>query len=352
MSVVVKRLRLGLLALLALLGFVAIDFLARNGQFTALAPHFTGDCRTVSLGASAADIAVDRSRGLAYLSYLERRAPTGAKPALGTVMLVDLNAPAPRPRAALSIDPPDFRPLALSLYTPPSGPQRLFVISHPRDKFYTIEILEQTSTGAFAPLETLRDPLLVAPRAIVALGPRQFYLANESATGAVARFAELLLRRARSTITYYDGKSMRRVATDLAAGTGIATSPDLARIYASEAFARRVSVYARDAASGDLRFERAVELGSMPAHIGVDERVNLWVAAQPNRFAFLRHLQDATRLAPAQVFEVVPGEWQATEVYLNLGEQLSAASAAARSGDTLLIGAVFDHKLLMCKLPH
>jgi arylesterase / paraoxonase len=349
MNVAITRLRLALLGLLALFAVVAIDFLARNGQFTRLAPHFAGACRTVLLGASAADIAVDRPRGLAYLAYLERRANAQAKPALGTVMLVDLNAPAPRPRAALSIDPADFRPLALSLYSPPSGPQRLFVISHPQDKFYTVEILEQTSTGAFAPLVSLRDPLLVAPRAIVAVGPRQFYLANESAEGAFSRFVELLLRRARSTITYYDGTSLRRVATGLAAGSGIAASADLAHVYASDAFARRVSVYARDAASGELRLERVVDLGSMPAHLSVDDSGVLWIAAQPKRLAFLRHLRDPAALAPAQVFEVVPGAWQPREVYLNRGEQLSGSSAAARIGDALLIGAVLDHKLLACK---
>ncbi|HEX7417481.1 MAG TPA: hypothetical protein VF315_05435, partial [Steroidobacteraceae bacterium] len=147
MSGAVSRTRLALfsaLALLVLLVLIAGEFLVRNGQLTALAPHFSGDCRGIALGASAADVAVDRARRLAYLTYLDRSGEKQGKPALGTVMLVDLNVPTPRPRAALSADPPAFSPQAISLYTPPSGPQRLFVISRARAGRSTIEILEQT----------------------------------------------------------------------------------------------------------------------------------------------------------------------------------------------------------------
>ncbi|HEX7416676.1 MAG TPA: hypothetical protein VF315_01370, partial [Steroidobacteraceae bacterium] len=317
---------------------------------TALAPHFSGDCRGIALGASAADVAVDRARRLAYLTYLDRSGEKQGKPALGTVMLVDLNVPTPRPRAALSADPPAFSPQAISLYTPPSGPQRLFVISRARAGRSTIEILEQTSTGAFAPLETLHDPLLVAPRAILAVGPRQFYVANESAGGGrLQRLADLLWRRARSSVDYFDGKTMRSVVTQFGSGTGIAASPDLAHVYVSEAFARRVVAYTRDAASGELRIEHTVDLASMPGQISVDESGTLWVAAQPKTLAYLRHLRNPSRPAPAQVFSIPPATWQVKEEYLDLGGQLSAASVAALVGKTLLIGAAAEHKMLLCQ---
>ena len=69
---------------------------------------------------------------------------------------------------------------------------------------------------------------------------------------------------------------------------------------------------------------------------------------------FVFHAQDRATRAPSEVLKLVPratGGFAVEQVLLSLGGDLSASSVAARHGDRLLIGGVFDPHLLDCKLP-
>ncbi|MFO1425785.1 MAG: beta-propeller fold lactonase family protein [Steroidobacteraceae bacterium] len=350
-----KRIGWSVLALLVVLGGVVLEYLHHGGQFRQLAPHFAGSCSTLPMQASAEDIQIDRTRGIAYLSYLDRRALVERKAVLGTVMLLDLNVPEPRPRAALANEPPQFRPHGMSLYRAGDGTQRLFVISHPPGEAHRIEVFEQTSTGAFAPLRTLRDPLLVSPNAILAVGPNQFYVANDSGTrGGLGRALELLLRRGLSTVTYFDGQRMRAVATGLQSAAGIAMSPDGSHVYVSETSGNRVAVFARNPASGELAPLERIELGSAPDNISVDSDGSVWIAAHAQVFALIRHFGDARRRSPTQVFRYQPAAREGarlSEVFLDDGTRISAGSVGAAWGHQLLIGSITERKVLLCRLP-
>lgn len=351
MKRVSRSFAVGLALVAVALGLVVLGIVRVAGPFVALTPHFSGHCKQIALGASAEELELDPRHPLVYLSYLDRRGLADGKTLFGTVMLVDLAAPEPRPRAALTHDPPGFRPEGMSLYAPAGSPARLFVISHRPTPAAenVVEILQQSLSGPFGPLESVRDPLLVSPHAILAVGARAFYVANDGgANGAVSRFLDALLPRGRSTVVYYDGSSMHAVVTGVASGTGIAASPDGGHIYLSEGLAHRVSVYARDSATGALTLERKIELGSSPAAISVDSNGDLWVAAQPRALDLWRHLRDAAHRSPTQVFRISPRDWKPVEEFLDRGEQLSAGSSAVSLGSTLLIGAPREPKLLRC----
>jgi arylesterase / paraoxonase len=335
---------------------VLVDWLRRGGAFSTLRPHFAGTCQSLPLAASAEYIQIDRARGLAYLSYLDRRAQLEGRQVLGTIMVIDPTAQQPHPRAALNFDPPDFRPQGLSLYVPAGGPRRLFVISDrphaASDREYTVEILEQGPNGSFTPVETIRDPLLFAPHALLAVGPRQFYVVNDSgAHSGLDRTTERVLRRGLSSLGYFDGKAMRALVRDLASGTGIAGSTDGRNVYVSESLAHRINVYARDAASGALTRERHIDLASAPDAIVVDEHGNLWIAAHPRQLALWRHLAGSANPTPTQVLRISPIDWEPVEVYLNRGEEFSAGGVAAVLGKTLLVGSITERRLLRCALP-
>ncbi len=350
-----KRIGWTALVVAVLVAAVVLDFLRHGGQFKTLKPHFAGTCTAVPMEASAEDIQLDRARGLAYLSYLDRRGQVEGRPVLGTVMLLDLNLAEPRPRPALASDPPLFRPHGMSLYRAGDGSQRLFVISHPPGAAHTVEIFEQAATGAFAPVRTVRDPLLLDPNAIVAAGPEQFYVANDSgATNGFARATELLFRRGLSQVVYFDGRSMRAVASGLESASGIAMSPDGSRVYVSETSGNRIAVFSRNAASGDLALLEHVELGSAPDNINVDADGSVWIAAHAKVLALGLHFGDARRLAPTQLFRFRPeakGAGRLVEVYLDGGERISAGSVGAVFNRQLLIGSITERKILQCHLP-
>lgn len=340
--------------LLAVLALV-FEFLRHGGQFRTRSPHFAGTCTAIPLNASAEDIQIDRQRGIAYLSYLDRRGKVEGREVAGTVMLLDLGSAEPRPRAALLADPPQFQPHGMSLYVPPNGPRKLFAINHAPGGGEEVVIFEEGPTGAFAAVETIRDPLLTHPNAIVAVGSRSFYVANDSgARNGFERMQELLFRRGLATVVYYDGSTMGVAARGLNAASGIASNPDYTRLYVAETSGNRLAIFRRDVIDGSLEPLETIDLGSAPDNVNVDADGTVWIAAHAKLLALVRHFANAANPAPTQVFAFRPeaeGDARLTEVYFEPGAQLSAGSVAAVTGQQMLLGSITDRKVLLCKLP-
>jgi arylesterase/paraoxonase len=334
--------------------------------------HFDGVCRPVALGASAEDLRIDGGSGVAYLSYYDRfpgdrfpgdRSPgnrsgsDAARKQPGTIMLLDLNAAEPRARAALATEPAGFAPQGLSLYPGTNAPKRLFAVSRRTLGQHSIEIFEQSSTGAFAPVETLRDRSLWAPNGIVAVGPRQFYVTNDSGfkdrdAGDPDRRVERRLRNNRSNVLYYDGNSFRVVADGLDMANGIAVSPDGRTLYVAEAIGRKLTLFDRTPTTGALQRRESIPLDTTPDNLTVDETGSVWIAAHPRVRELQENLRDTKSRAASQVLKFDPSAERGkrvTEIYLNDGKDISASTVAAPFRDRLVIGSVTDHRVLVCK---
>jgi arylesterase / paraoxonase len=262
---------------------------------------FAGGCRALPVSAAVSDIAIDNARGIAYLAYLNRT---------GTVMLVDLNAAEPRVRAALASDPPDFRPVALSLYVSPEGTRRLFVA----DAGASLHIFEQAPTGAFALLKSMRDPLIVNPTAVVGVGPEQFYVTTDAA------------------VIYFDGQRMTSMAGELRVAAGIAASPDGRVIYVSETGGKRLQRFDRDPASGTLTPQEPIALPIRPNHVSVDAAGTIWVAADQ-------------RVLTLNRTGGVAASYRADT------NELERATAVAARPPQVVLGSLSDPKLLLCQTP-
>jgi len=296
----------GALALIAA-GLTGVAVLRFGGAFRSIEPGFAGDCRAVALAGSSEDIVIDRRRGIAYLSLLDRDSARHGEQVLGTVMLLDLNRAEPAPRAAMSYDPEGFRPHGLSLLAKDSQPVRLFVVSHRADGSHTVEIAEEGAAGGFFPKETIRNAAFVHPNAIVATGARQFYLTNDTLdAGYWALAKQALLHSGRSTLVYFDGDQARVEVADLNFPSGLALSPDGSRLYVAETLARQLRIYRRDAASGALAIEETIDLGVAPGNLDVDDDGGVWIAAHPKLLRLAAHLRKQGKLSPTQVLRFDP----------------------------------------------
>jgi arylesterase/paraoxonase len=324
------------------------------GFLTPIASRFDGSCRTVPLSLSAEDLRIDAASGVAYLTYYDRTPWLGTKRGQGSVMLVDLNAAEPRVRAALTVEPPDFAPAGLGLYTPQSGAKRLFVVNRATPGKHSIEIFEQSATGAFAPVETIRDPLMWSPTSIVAVGPRQFYFTNDSGfreSDSSEASEPRKLRRNRASVMYFDGERAKLAAGRLNGANGVALSPDGRTLYVAESGKSRLQVFDRDIATGDLKRRDEVPLDAIPHNITADAEGAVWISVHPELFSYMRAQRDPNTKSPTQVLKYTPGlerSQQLTEIYTNSGEELSSGSVAATRGNQLVMGSVADHKLLVC----
>lgn len=324
-----------------------------GGFFTSVTPSFDGACRAIGLGGSSEDIRIDRQRGVAYLSLLDRDSVSKGEALNGTVMLLDLNLAEPAPRAAMTFDPAQFRPHGISLLQQPGQPSRLFAISHPADGTEVVEIAEQDGNGGFFPKATVRDPAFTHPNAIAAVGAEQFYLVNDRRTaGAWERIRGVLFRSGDATLVFHDGKFARVLVDDLAYPAGLALSPDGRKVYVPEVLARSLRVYARSPDDNSLRLEETIALGTAPDNIDVDEDGVVWIAAHPKLLRFVAHARDSSERAPTQVLRFDPrerGDARLKQVYLDDGREISAGTVAANWRGQFLIGGLLDKKVLLCK---
>jgi arylesterase/paraoxonase len=346
-----RPLALALLSILLVLLAAGFELLRFAGSFDVLKPEFAGACQSIALAGSSEDIQIDRARGIAYLSYLDRAGSRRGETVSGSIMLLDLNLRERAPRAAMSFDPADFRPHGMSLWQQPGQPARLFSISHISNTEHGVEIAEQGASG-FVPVATIRDPAFENPNAIAAVGPDQFYLVNDRPRQSARQDRmTTLLRKRNGSLVFHDGAKAITLLSDLRYPVGLALSPDRSRIYIAEATGKALRILRRDPANGIPALEEVVDLGTAPDNLNVDDDGVVWMAAHPKLLSFIAHVEHPQKRSPTLVLRFDPdgAEPRLRQVYLDDGTQISAGTVAARWRDEFLIGALLDKKVLICK---
>jgi arylesterase/paraoxonase len=346
-----KPLALALICILLVALAAGFELLRFAGFFSAVKPEFSGACRAIALAGSSEDIQIDRQRGIAYLSYLDRVSSYRGEAVNGSIMLLDLNLLEPAPRAAMSFDPGNFRPHGMSLWQQPGQPTRLFAISHVSKLEHVVEIADQGGSG-FVPGATIRDATFAHPNAIAAVGPEQFYLVNDRPRQSAGQEKlTALLRRHNGSLVFYDGAKGTTLLSNLQYPVGLALSPDRSRIYIAEATGKALRIFRRHPADGVPTLEEVVDLGTAPDNLNVDHGGVVWMAAHPKLLSFTAHAKHPEKRSPTQVLRFDPNgpEPRLRQVYLDDGAQISAGTVAARWRDEFLIGALLDKKVLICK---
>ncbi|NKB44351.1 MAG: hypothetical protein GKS03_08750 [Alphaproteobacteria bacterium] len=336
-----------------LVTMVAVSFLVRGGAFRTVAAISPGQCHPVELSSgSAEDLQIDRSSGTAYLSVLDRRGIVEGKIVSGTILALSLNTRDSIPGSALSSQPDSFRPHGLSLFNSTDGSQTLVVINHAENGEY-LEIFEkQADQQLFDHAETLSTPLLREPNDIVAIGPRKFYIANDSgATNGIERAAEMLLGIGLSPLIYFDGSNFSIVVDDLKSSGGINVSQDLSEIYVGETGGESIRIYGINEDGSLASLQRTIGIQAGVDNVDVDASGDLWIANHTNTLALVKHFGNSDSPAPTQVQKLkLTGEVELQTIYENAGDQFSAGSVGARFDGELLIGSITERKLLRCQI--
>lgn len=350
---------IGVLVLVAGLGTLYV--LNRGGAFRKIEPHFAGNCVSLPLAASAEDMTVDRERGFVYISHLDRQSLVkgDGTNVQGTIMRLDLNRQPLAIEDALLDKPSHLRTHGLSLYVDPAGRRSLFVINHPLNRGTEpelVEVFDEVEPGTFRHRETFSSPLFNSPNDMAAVGPRQFYVANDKAlkggmAGALQQFGI-----GASPLTYFDGSTARVVADDIASGGGINVSADGNTLYVSETAGQRLRVLERNPADGSVTDKARISVPTSPDNVDVAADGSLWVTGHANTVKLIQHFINGSP-APTQVLRVVPpvgpgtgGAATVDEIYLNAGDQISAGSVGVTYGKKLVIGSITARQILVCEM--
>jgi len=324
------------------------------GLLYAIEPHFTGQCESVFGTTGAEDITIDQTRQYAYISADDRRATIAKKPISGGLYGLDISKPNAVPVLLTKGFSEDFHPHGISLYQDKLGAQSLFVINHLSDGINRIEVFDIKSAGELIHRTSISYPDLLTPNDIVAVGSSQFYVTNDHGYphGSFMSLMEDYLGLSLSTVSYFDGVEGRIVATGFRYGNGIVVTPDSKTMYVSEIMGRKINVFDRNLGDGSLTKRGEIPVNSGPDNLEWDESGNLWFAGHPRLLAFAGHAENAENISPSQVIkiDVKVNPPIVSEIYMNLGDEISASSVAAVSGDVMLIGSVFEKHILRCKL--
>lgn len=340
-----------LVFVLVVAGIWGYFFLEAAGVFLTIPARQMGMCTPVTGVVGVEDIAIDRVGQIAFLSGYDRRAVFAGKKVRGAIWTYALSQAGAVPvDATASMLPEGFNPHGISLYRAADGKKTLFVINHAGDQ-HTIEIFD-VSGARLVHRRTVSGEEFVSPNDVAGTGPDSFYIANDHgiASGWM-QMVEDLGRLRLSTVQYYNGHDFETVISALGSAIGINISDDGRTLYVSAGAERMVYVYDRDLQTNRLSQRARVAVPGYPDNLDVQANGDLLLAVHSKLLDFLAHVGDAKKLSPSHVMLMTPdskGSLAAKTIYYNSGSEISAASVAAGFGKRLLIGSVFEAKILDC----
>ena len=323
------------------------------GAYRDVEPFVAGECIAVDAPAGPEDLVLLPDGSGAVVSAQDRR----DRSAPGALWFYDLGQ---QPGRFAKLELPSgmvFHPHGISLHRASDGQVFLQVINHRSETRHTVEIFTLETDGAIRVLHhrgSVASDLFVHPNGIAAAGPEAFYLTNDRGSGpGWMHMVENLLQLSRSTVVYHDGRTARVVADDIAFANGIELSADGGTVLVGSTLWRMLLAYTRDPRSGALLRSGSLPLPGGADNIHRDADGALWVATHVNSFAFIGHAMDAEKQAPSQVLRLSRdgrGTIRTHEAFGDPGGLLSGASAGVHHDGRLLIGTVFESKMLDCRI--
>ncbi|MEM9705356.1 MAG: hypothetical protein AAF850_04690 [Pseudomonadota bacterium] len=218
----------------------------------------------------------------------------------------------------------------------------------------TIDAFTVNGASALEYRESYVERRLTAPVGVAAVGGNAFYAVVDPGAANGAWSHNIVAPRSTGFVLHFNGVAWREAARGLKRPSGIALSEDGAQVFVAEAGLRAIRIFDRSLETGNLTLQSVVDLDAEPFSIkraGADE---FWIAAWPKPLAVSALEGDRADVAPSAIYVLklnTEGVFEATPVLADTGAALSGATATARLGDRLLIGAPFADKYLTCRVP-
>jgi arylesterase/paraoxonase len=177
---------------------------------------------------------------------------------------------------------------------------------------------------------------------------------NDHGYGAgFMRTVEDFARLRVSTVLHFDGEAWKTVMQGVGGANGINMSADGRSVYVSAMSERAVRILDRDPLTHELTPRAVVEVPGYADNIDVEANGDLLLAVHTKVFAFLGHVGDETKLSPSHLMRLKSdgkGGFSPQTIHYSDGADISAASVGAGVPGRLLVGAVFDRKILDCAM--
>lgn len=327
--------------LLLLLLFTIIYILKRGGFFTQIRPFFDGNMEEITAYPGIEDITIDSESGVAFLASHDRR----NKHSRGDIYLTNPKDSLLRfQNLTKNFDDPEFRPHGISLLKK-YGRTWLFVISH-REIDQVVDRFEIVGDSISAH-RRFKNEVLISPNDLLAIDTATFYFSNDHATNDRSKKSvlDLLLQKSGNVgLIHHD--SGKIVTKKLAYPNGMAISEDGEKLYVATTLEGKLYAYDIESQTFDLKEFSRTEIGPGLDNIEKDLNGQFYIAAHPIMLKFIGHAMKRQNISPICIYKFDPITGKSEKLMEGKGDQLSAASVAAPIDNLLLVGSVFEDKIL------
>jgi arylesterase/paraoxonase len=242
-----------------------------------------------------------------------------------------------------------FHPHGISLFRE-NGRKFLYVVNETENQNF-IELF-LVKNDSLVHQKTFVDEVMFKPNDVAGVSTAQFYVTVDH--GNRSPFGQLVedyLRLPYSYVLYFNGESYKKVQKGMVYANGVQISKDGKQVFTTHTIGHELFIWNRNQETGNLILEKKLDLNSGLDNIDVDQHGNIWIASHPKLLDFVSHSKDSTHFSPSQIFKIEPQrEYKTTMIFENDGSLISGASVAVVSGDSVIVGNVFDRKILLLKV--
>jgi arylesterase/paraoxonase len=327
--------------------FVAHIFTS-TGYFRAIVPSDSSRILQKIDIIGAEDIEISQAGGFAIISSDDRAARRDGNTKQGALYYLDLEKDNAEP-IPLTVDfKKPFFPHGISMLQMDSANYRIWVINH-FDNKHSVEVFDLNGT-ALIHKRTLMNKAIMSPNDIVALDTEQFYFTNDHGnTSKMGLLAENYLGLRASNVVYYNGSEYKEVAGEIAYANGINYDPSRNLLFVASPRDFLVKVYTKEP-NGDLNWIEDIMTDTGVDNIEFDESDNLWIGCHPNLLRFSAYSQGKVVIAPSEIIKIEyrgQGDYKVESIFMDTGENMSAATVAVPYKGRLYLGNVMDKRMLV-----
>ncbi|XP_069128980.1 serum paraoxonase/arylesterase 1-like [Argopecten irradians] len=325
-------------------------------KYDVIARHAPGPCVELDGADGGSEDLTIQPSGLTFIS-------SGVYPnKQGRILLLDMNESLPTVREAkiigAKLDSTTFNPHGISTWTNPNtGEITLMVINHVHEE--RMEVFRYRSgSKSLVHLKSITSPLWGSINDLVMVGEESFYVTQIlHSPRPLLRTLEHRFMLSFGEVMFYDGASVRSVASGQRMPNGINISPDGKVLYVTNGGAYQLKSY-EILDNNDIKFIEDLFLDTSMDNIEVDRLTgDLWIGCHPRYHQLVKHAYDGhygDTITPSQVLKVANSGGRFTdvvEVYMDPGTRMTGSSVASIYNGRMLAGTV-ARQLILCDVTY
>jgi len=335
--------------LLALIGYMFYIFYS-TGYFRSVENAFAGTIIQKVKRPGVEDMQISYADGFMLFSSDDRASRRDGNPKQGHLYFLDLTKPSFEPIQLTTDLKIPFYPHGISMVRTAEHAYRIYAVNHVDDQ-HSIEVFD-LHQDRLTHIQTLKDEAMISPNDIVALDGEQFYFTNDHGyTKGLGKLGEEYLGWAASNVVYYDGQDYREVADGIAYANGINLDRERGLLFVASPRDFLVKVY-DVTANGALEFIEDLACGTGVDNIEFAPDGKLWIGCHPSLLAFAAYAKGNAPIAPSEIITIDykgKGDYSIESIFLDDGNQMSAATVATVYNDLIFVGNVMDDHFLILK---